>query len=374
MAKARSVIGARVARVEGAEKVSGQALYAADILMPDALWGKILRSPYPHARIVNIDTSKARRVEGVRAVVTGKEEPGHYQGKSIRDIPALCWDKVRFVGDRVAAVAAETLEAAEEALGLIEVEYEELPAVFDPLKLHDDPSAYDGAPQDIMVKDIPNVVNRLTWKKGDVDQGFREADLVVEHTFRVPMRHQGYLEPQAFLVAIEEDGKILTWSSTKGPFGTRGQLAKAIGISPAQIRVHAVNVGGDFGGKSGAGDLPIAYFLARQAKRPVRIVATNSDELTFANPDHVSIITVRTGVKRDGRLVARYVRAIHGSGAYAGMKPGQASIGGAGTAGPYRIDHAYMEALQVYTNTVPCGFWRAPGALQAMFAVESHMD
>src|SRR2546428_2075863 len=131
MAKARSVIGARVARVEGAEKVSGQALYAADVPMPGALWGKILRSPYPHARIVNIDASRAWKVDGVRAVVIGKEEPGHYQGKSIRDIPALCWDKVRFIGDRVAAVAAESLEAAEEAVGLIRVEYEELPAVFD---------------------------------------------------------------------------------------------------------------------------------------------------------------------------------------------------------------------------------------------------
>ncbi len=382
MAKAHSVIGARVARVEGAEKVSGQALYAADVPLPGALWGKILRSPYPHARIASIDTSKARKVQGVRAVVTGKDEPGHYVGKSIRDIPVLCWDKVRYIGDRVAAVAAESLEAAEEAVGLIEVEYEELPAVFDPLKamepgapiLHDDASAYDGARQDIMVKDIPNVVNRLTWKQGDIDQGFREADLVIEHTFRVPMRHQGYIEPQAFLVAIDDDGLVLAWSSSKSPFATRAQLAKAIGVSPAKVRVHPVNVGGDFGGKGGAGDLPIAYFLAKQAKRPVRIVATNSEELTFTNPDHVSVITVRTGVKRDGRLVARYVRAIHGSGAYAGMKPGQASIGGAGTAGPYRIDHTYMEALQVYTNTVPCGFWRAPGALQAMFAVESHMD
>ena len=382
MAKAKAVIGASVGRVEGVEKVSGSALYAADIHYPGVLWGKVLRSPYPHARIVNIDTSKARKVQGVRAVVTGKDEPDRYVGKSIRDIPVLCWDKVRYIGDKVAAVAAETLEAAEEAVGLIEVQYEELPAVFDPLKamepgapiLHDDASAYDGAPKDIMVKDIPNVCNRLTWKKGDVDQGFREADLVIEHTFRVPLRHQGYIEPQAFLVAVEEDGQVLAWSSSKSPFGTRAQLAKAIGLSPAKVRVHAVNVGGDFGGKGGPGDLPIAYFLARQAKRPVRIVATNSEELTFTNPDHYSVITVRTGVKRDGRLVARYLRAIHGSGAYAGMKPGQASIGGAGTAGPYRIDHTYMEALQVYTNTVPCGFWRAPGALQGMFAVESHMD
>jgi CO/xanthine dehydrogenase Mo-binding subunit len=382
MAKPQSIIGAGVGRVEGAEKVSGQAVYAADVHFADALWGKILRSPYPHARILDIDTSKAWKLEGVKAIVTGKDEPNHYQGKSIRDIPCLCWDKVRFVGDRIAAVAAETHEVAEEALNLIEVEYEQLPAVFDPVEamkpdaaiLHDDASAYDGAPQDIMVKDVPNVCNRLTWGKGDVDKGFREADLVLEHTFRIPIHHQGYLEPQAFLVKIEADGQIVAWSSTKGPFGTRSQFAKAIGVSPNQIRIHAVNVGADFGAKSGAGELPIAYFLAKQAKRPVKIVLTHTEELTAMNPDHYTVITVRTGVRRDGRMVARYLRAIHGTGAYAGMKPGKASIGGAGSAGPYRIDNTYMEALQVYTNTVPCGFWRAPGAVQAVFATESHMD
>ncbi|HET8563761.1 MAG TPA: molybdopterin cofactor-binding domain-containing protein, partial [Candidatus Binatia bacterium] len=310
----QSIIGAPVGRVEGVEKVSGQAVYAADVMFPDALWGKIVRSPYPHARIVRIDTSKALKLEGVRAVVTGKDEPNHYQGKSIRDIPCLCWDKVRFIGDRVAAVAAETLDAAEEALGLIEVEYEELPAVFDPLEamkpeapiLHDDASAYDGAPQDIMVKDVPNVCNRQTWGKGDIDKGFRESDLVIEHTFQIPIHHQGYIEPQAYLVKVEENGQVEAWSSTKGPFGTRAQLAKAIGIPPNQIRIHAVNVGGDFGGKSGAGELPIAYFLAKQAKRPVRIVMTHTEELTSANPDHYTVVTVRTGVKRDGRMVARY--------------------------------------------------------------------
>ena len=382
MARAESVIGAPVGRVEGVEKVSGRALYAADVQMAGVLWGKILRSPYPHARLVRVDAAEALKVRGVHAVVTGKDVPGHYQGKSIRDVPVLCWDKVRFIGDRVAAVAAETAEAAEEALGRIHVEYEELPAVFDPLKamepgapiVHDDPGSYDGAPQDILVKDVPNVLNRLTWGKGDIERGFRESDLVLEHTFRVPIHHQGYIEPQAFLVVIEDDGAVQAWSSTKSPFGTRTQLAKAIGVPPNRIRVNAVNVGGDFGGKSGAGDLPIAYFLAERAKRPVRIVLTHTEELTASNPDHFSVVTVRTGVKRDGRLVARYLRAVHGTGAYAGMKPGRASIGGAGTAGPYRIDHTYMEALQVYTNTVPCGFWRAPGAIQAMFAVESHMD
>jgi len=147
-----------------------------------------------------------------------------------------------------------------------------------------------------------------------------------------------------------------------------------VGIPGSQIRLQAVHVGADFGGKSGAGELPICYFLAKLAKRPVKIVLTHSEELTAMNPDHYTMVKVKTGVKRDGRMTARYLQAIHGTGAYAGMKPGRASIGGAGSATPYKIDNSYMEALQVYTNTVPCGFWRAPGAIQATFASESHMD
>jgi CO/xanthine dehydrogenase Mo-binding subunit len=382
MAKPSSIIGARVGRVEGADKVGGQAIYGADVHFEDALWGKILRSPFPHARIRSIDVSKVWQVEGLRAIVTGKDEPEHYQGKSIRDIPVLCWDKVRYVGDRVAAVAAESRDAAEEAINLIDVEYEELPAVFDVLEamqfgapvLHDDAPSYDGAPADITVKGGTNVLNKLTWGKGDVEKGFREADIVLEHQFRIPIHHQGYLEPQSFLVKINDDGKVDAWSSTKGPFGTRAQFAKAAGIPASQISIHAVHVGADFGGKSGAGELPICYFLAKRANRPVKILLTHSEELTAMNPDHYTVVNVKTGVKRNGRMTARYLQAIHGTGAYAGMKPGRASIGGAGTAGPYKIDNTYMEALQVYTNTVPCGFWRAPGAIQAVFAVESHMD
>ena len=382
MANPASIIGAAVGRVEGAEKVSGQAVYGADVHFRDTLWGKILRSPYPHARILRIDTSKALQVPGVKAIVTGKDEPDHYQGKSIRDIPVLCWDKVRYIGDKVAAIAAESREAAEEAIDLIDVEYEELPAVFDVLAamkpgapiLHDDAPSYDGAPADIMAGAGSNVLNKLTWGKGDIEKGFAEADVVLEHTFRIPIHHQGYLEPQSFMVKINDDGSVDGWASTKSPFGTRAQFAKAAGISPGQIRIHAVHVGADFGGKSGAGELPICYFLARQAKRPVKILLTHSEELMAMNPDHDTVVRIKTGVKRDGTMTARYLQAIHGTGAYAGMKPGRASIGGAGTAGPYKIEHTYMEALQVYTNTVPCGFWRAPGAIQAVFASESHMD
>ncbi|MGZ8454183.1 MAG: xanthine dehydrogenase family protein molybdopterin-binding subunit [Candidatus Binatia bacterium] len=382
MTKPTSIIGASVGRVEGAEKVNGTAIYGADVHYADALWGKILRSPYPHALIKSIDASRAWKVPGVKAIVTGKDEPEHYQGKSIRDIPVLCWDKVRYIGDKVAAVAAESRDAAEEAVNLIDVEYEELPAVFDVLEamqpgapvLHDNAPAYDGAPAEIMAPAGGNVLNKLTFGKGDIEKGFAEADLVLEHTFRMPIHHQGYLEPQSFLVKIDDDGTVNAWASTKGPFGSRGQFAKAVGIAPKQIHLQAVHVGADFGGKSGAGELPICYFLAKQAKRPVKIVLTHSEELTAMNPDHYTVVKIKTGVKRDGRMTARYLQAIHGTGAYAGMKPGRASIGGAGSATPYKIDNSYMEALQVYTNTVPCGFWRAPGAIQAVFASESHMD
>jgi carbon-monoxide dehydrogenase large subunit len=212
MVKPASIIGAPVGRVEGAEKVSGQAVYGADVHFRDTLWGKILRSPYPHARIVRIDPSKASQVPGVKAIVTGKDEPDHYQGKSIRDIPVLCWDKVRYIGDKVAAIAAESREAAEEAIDLIEVEYEELPAVFDVLEamkpgapvLHDDAPSYDGAPADIMAGAGSNVLNKLTWGKGNIEKGFAEADVVLEHTFRIPIHHQGYLEPQSFMVKIND--------------------------------------------------------------------------------------------------------------------------------------------------------------------------
>jgi CO/xanthine dehydrogenase Mo-binding subunit len=376
------VIGTSVPRIEGPEKVTGRAHYAADIDLPGMLWGKVLRSPYPHARILGIDASEAWRVPGVRAVVTGLDIPGHRMGKILRDMPVLCWDRVRYVGDRVAAVAAETADAAEEALKLIRVDYEELPAVFDPIEalkpeaplLHDNAAAYEGAPQKIMATDVHNGQTRLAWGKGDVEEGFRQADLILEHSFWIPSRHQGYLEPYASLVAIDDDGRVQAWCSSKAPFRARLQMAQAVGIPEEQIRVNVTYVGGDFGGKGDARDLPIAYFLAKQAGRPVKIVMTFAEELTASNPTHPTVITVKSGVTRDGRLVARKLRAVHASGAYGALKPNASLSSWHYAGGAYRIDHTSLEFLQVYTNTVPGGYFRAPGAHQYTFAVESHTD
>lgn len=371
-----------VPRAEGPDKVAGRSIYAADVRVPGLLWGKILRSPHPHARIMRIDTARARRVPGVKAVVTGKDVPDHFMGKKIRDMPVLCWDAVRFVGDRVAAVAAETLEAAEEAVALIEVDYEPLPAVFDPLeamtaeapRIHDNVAGYDGAPAELLALDVPNGLTRLAWRKGDVERGFATADLVLEHTFRVPGRHQGYIEPHASLVALAPDGRIQVWTSTKNSFGTRSQLAKAIGVPEERVRVNVVNVGGEFGGKGDVLDVPVAYFLARESGRPVKIVMTYAEELTASNPAHPTVVTVRSGVGRDGRIVARQLRAIHACGAYGALKANASLATWHYVGVPYRIDHASFEFLQVYTNTVPGGYYRSPGSVAMVFALESHTD
>jgi CO/xanthine dehydrogenase Mo-binding subunit len=376
------IVGSAVPRAEGTDKVMGRTLYAADVNLPGILWGKILRSPHPHARIRRMDVAKAHKVPGVKALVTGEATRELYIGKQIRDMPVLCWDTVRFVGDRVAGVAADTVEAAEEALALVEVEYEPLPAVFDPLeamqadapRLHQDVTAYEGGPKDLLAPDVHNGLTRLAWRKGDVDQGFRVADVVLEHTFRIPARHQGYLEPHAAVVAIDDDGRIQVSVSAKNPFGIRSQLAMALRVPEERIRINVVNVGGEFGGKGDASDLPVAYFLARESGRPVKIVMTYAEELTASNPAHPTVITIRSGVKRDGRILARSVRAVHACGAYGALKSNASLATWHYAGGQYRIDNAVFEFLQVYTNTVPGGYYRSPGAVATAFAVDSHTD
>ncbi|MBM4296727.1 MAG: xanthine dehydrogenase family protein molybdopterin-binding subunit, partial [Deltaproteobacteria bacterium] len=376
------VIGTPVPRGEGKDKVSGETVYAADLKLTGVLWAKILRSPHPHARIRGVDVAKALKVAGVRAVITGADVKGHLIGKQIRDLPVLCWDKVRFVGDRVAAVAAESVDAAEEAIQLIEVDYEILPAVFEPLDamapgaplLHENVAEYDGAPKKILATDLRNGLTRLAWKKGDVEQGFGDADLVFEHTFNVPARHQGYLEPHAATVALDADGRVQVWASVKNPFGVRSQLSKCLGLAEERIRMNAVNVGGEFGGKGDGVDLPILYFLAHKSGRPVKIVMTYAEELSASNPAHPTLITIKSGVKRDGRIIARKIRAVHASGGYGALKSNTSLATWHYAGGQYRIDHADIEFMQIYTNTVPGGYYRSPGAVATAFAVDCHTD
>ena len=375
-------VGTPVPRGEGGDKVSGSTVYAADVKLQGLLWAKILRSPHPHASIRRVDTSRAKKVPGVQAIITGEDVKGCLVGKQIRDMPVLCWGRVRFAGDRIAAVAAETVAAAEEALRLIDVDYELLPAVFDPLEammpgapaLHENVAAYDGAPEKILAGDLHNGLTRLAWRKGYVEKGFNESDLVLEHTFHVPARHQGYLEPHAATVAIESDGRIQVWSSVKNPFNVRMQLAKCLSTAEERIRMNPVNVGGEFGGKGDGVDLPVLYFLAEKAGRPVKMVMTYAEELSASNPAHPTVITIRSGVNRDGRIIARKIRAVHASGAYGALKSNTSLATWHYAGGQYRIEHSDIEFLQIYTNTVPGGYYRSPGAVAAAFAVDCHTD
>jgi CO/xanthine dehydrogenase Mo-binding subunit len=376
------VVGRSMGRVEGPDKVGGKTVYTADVQLPEMLWGQCLRSPHAHARIARINTDKAKQVKGVATILTGADLPSHRVGLSLQDTPLLALGKVRFVGEKVAAVAAEDRSAAEEALSLIEIDYEELPAVFDPEKametgsplVHEELSSYKGFKAAAEMP--PNVFAFQNWTAGDVAGGFKEADLVLEHTFKTGRAHQGYIEPHSVVVAVDSDQQIHIWASCKAPFRVKSHLSRQLEIPKEQIRVHVVAVGGDFGGKGALMDIPICYQLAKATWRPVKMVMTYAEELQAGDPRHSSLIRIKSGVRKDGTLVAREAEVIFNSGAYASFKPGDPpNLGGAThTTGVYRIPNYFIRSYGVYTNTVPCGYYRAPGQPQAVFATESHMD
>jgi CO/xanthine dehydrogenase Mo-binding subunit len=375
-------VGKASSRVDGAEKVSGKALYTADRAIPRMVWGKVLRSPVPHARITRIDVSGAKKVPGVLAVLTAADVSSHLFGRQLRDMPVLAKDRVRFIGEKVVAIAAETPDIAEEAASVVDVEYEELPAVFDSQEamqegapiLHENLAGYPNAPRPLPA--FPNVHSHVKWRIGDCEKGFAESDFVFEQTFTTQRSHQGYLEPHACVVAHGPEHRISIWASNKVPFQSKHYLCEVLGIDAAQILFHLSPVGGDFGGKGSLMDLPLAYYLAKATGRPVKMVMTYGEELTAGNPRHPSIIEIKTGVKRGGKLWAREVKMIFDSGAYAAFKP-NATInlpGARHAAGAYSIPNVLLEAFSVYTNRVPSGHMRGPGDPQVHFAVESHTD
>ena len=346
------------------------------------LWGKVLRSPFPHARIVSIDTSKARALPGVHAVITGQDIPDRRVGRRLRDFPVLARDRVVFVGEKVAAVAAETLDIAEEALLLIDVEYEDLPAVYDPFEamqpdapiLHPDLASYIGLPAPASTIAENNVFAHNVWSKGDIEQGIAEADLVFEHTFTTQMVHQVYIEPHACVAKVEEDGRVQMWINNKAPFTLRAQLAAVWDMPETNITLNVTSIGGDFGGKGDFMDGPLCYYLALHSGRPVKMVMDYIQEFLAGNPRHPTHITIKSGLKKDGTLVARQAKVVFNSGASGAFKPGVFIRGADHVCGDYNIPHTRIDSYMVYTNTVPCGHMRSPGKPQVIYAVEAHTD
>ena len=372
-------------RIDGDDKTTGAARYTADLVVPRVLEAAFVRSPYPHAHIVSIETERARALPGVRAVLTGADVRGQRLGRRLQDWPVLCWDRVLFIGDRVAAVAADTREIAEEAARLISVEYEELPPLLDmdaalradAAVLHPDASSYrflEGRGERPPVPH-PNHQGHVIETHGDVDAAFARAARIFEHDFVTPRIHQAPLEPRAAIVWLEGD-RVRVVSTNKAPFNLRDQMAATLGLAKDRIVVDNGTIGGDFGAKGLSTDEFVLYHLAKATGRPVRAITRYADELTTTNPRHSSRIRLRTGVDAEGRIVAHESHALFDGGAYAAGKPTVRLLveGGVSTLEGYRVPAARHEAATVYTNNVPGGHMRAPGQPQNVFASESHLD
>ena len=375
-------------RVEGQLKVTGRARYAADVRQAGMLHAVYVRSPYPHALIRSVDTTRARAVPGVRGVLTGADLPPYARfGRRIQDWPVLARDRVRFIGDRVAAVAADTRQAAEEAAQLVEVDYEELPPVLtanDALAdgatvLHPAVDEYvylGGTRPAVAHTNIQGQVVVQVGTDGERAAAFDAAYRVFEHTFRTPRHHQGHIEPHACAVWIEPGGTVRVISTNKTPFALRAQMSRTIGVPEEQIVVDSMFIGGDFGGKGTSLDEYTCYFLARATGQPVKAEMRYVDELAAANPRHAAVLHLRTAVDEQGHFLAHETRVLFDGGAYAAGKPldGLVVRGGLATLSPYRVPQARLELTSVYTNNVPGGHMRAPGEVQALFAGESHVD
>jgi CO/xanthine dehydrogenase Mo-binding subunit len=373
-------VGQPIPRVEGPAKVRGLVKYTADFDRRGILWGKVLRSPLPHARILSIDTSKAKSLAGVKAIVTARDVSSRLVGASLKDMPVLARDRVRYVGEEVAAVAAVDTDTAEEAVALIRVEYEELAAVFDPAEamrpdaplIHPDYASYEGPRT--KASELRNVQTLVQQGKGDVEKGFAESDYVFENVYQTQMVHQGYIEPHACLVAVDGDGRVAVWSSNQGMFKLRSELAEYLELQETDVTVHPANIGGSFGAKDNLSHVPVAYYLSSLTSRPVKFVNTYNEELLACSPRHPASIFLRVGVKKDGTFLAWEGRTFYNAGAYGAFKPKGSMTGALKAAGSYAIPHTLIQGYCVYTNQVPCGYFRAPGEAQTLFAVESHVD
>ncbi|MBI4319603.1 MAG: xanthine dehydrogenase family protein molybdopterin-binding subunit [Chloroflexi bacterium] len=376
---ALAVVGKSVVRRDALEKALGQAAYLDDVVLPKVLIGKVLRSDYAHAKIIRIDTGRAKALPGVKAVITADDLPGARHGPFVKDTPILATGKVLYVGEPVAAVAAVDEETANDALTLIEVEYEQLPVVLDPVAAmsDDSPLVHENLlsyPAVFSARRWGNVCSHTRFNLGDVEKGFREADHAFEDTFRTQEVHQAYLEPHGAIASFDAAGKVTVWTTTQSVFHTQASISETLLIPASKIRVISTRVGGGFGGKVEAITQPIAVALAQKTGRPVKVVFTRDEELAGTRPRHPSIVDIKTGVKKNGTIVARQVRFVLDTGAYADDGPGIVGFAALCATGPYKIPNVLVTGYGVHTNKTPCGAYRGFGNPQVTFAFESQMD
>lgn len=370
--KEYSTVGKRLPRVDAVEKVTGSAKYGVDLKLPGMLYGKILRSIYPHARILNIDTSKAKKLPGVRSVITAEDTSRIKFASSplwnLKDEPLLAIDKVCYIGDEVVAVAAIDEDVAEEALDLIEVEYDPLPAVFDPEEAikSDAPKIHDPK---------GNITTDFQFGNGDIAKGFKEADHIFEDRFMTQLVHQCHLEPTMCIADFDVSGKLTMWITSMTPSDIQIILAKILDLPESKIRIVQPHQGGAFGAKAQVTRIyPICALLSKKTGRPVKMVNTREEEFATTHPRIPAIIRLKTGVKKDGRLVATNISIISNHGAYAGCGPFIPMFMGTAPVCLYSISNFKVEVKTVYTNQTAIGTFRGFGYPQMMFAFESQMD
>ena len=380
-------IGKRTRKVDALERVTGKAAFGADLHLPGMLHGKVLRSPHPHARIKSIDTTKALALDGVKAVMTADDLPpldrvtGTAGGElliSLLDLRkmTIAHDKALYDGHAIAAVAATTPEIAEQAVELIAVDYEVLPPVGNAL----DAMRPDAAllHEDMYTKTLgeratapSNIAMHVESARGDIEQGFAQADLVHETSYDTKMVHQGYIEPTAAAAWAQGDGKVTVWSTTQGIFGVRRSLSDLLELSLDRINVVPMEVGGAFGGKIYAILEPLAIILSRKSGRPVKMVMSRAEVFRATGPGAPAHITVKTGTRKDGTLTACYGKIILDAGAFPGSPVSGSSVV---SFAPYKVDNLKIDGYDVVTNKPRVQAYRAPGGTPAGFAVESHMD
>jgi 4-hydroxybenzoyl-CoA reductase subunit alpha len=368
------VINTPVHNVDGIAKVTGRATYTFDVKLPGMLYGKILRSPHAHAKILNIDAGRALALPGVKAVVSGKDTLGVKQGiwrrySELCDEQILPLEKVRYIGEPVAAVAAVTEEIAEQALDLIDVDYEVLPGVFDPMEAIDKgaPQIHDGADRNI------NVTRHIEW--GDVEEAFEQSDYVREDWFKCSAQAHMCMETRCAVASYTPDGKLTVHTSTQSPYYVQGLLSGVVGLRESDIRVIAHYVGGGFGGKF---ELDAAQFcssvLSMKLCRPVKIVFTREEDFIASKRRTPMYYYVRTGVKKDGTFMARETRVFTDGGAYTGMGATALYLTGFFHSFPYKWNGYRYDGFRVYTNTLPSTSMRGFGAPQGMFCSETQID
>jgi CO/xanthine dehydrogenase Mo-binding subunit len=377
-----SVLGQRTARFDAAEKVTGQARYLNDLTLPGMLHGAFLTAAHPHARVLSIDTSEAEAMPGVHAVVTYQDVPDVRYGALVKDQRLFVreGEKVTYLGDVVAAVAAGSVELARAATKRIKVAYDVLAPVFDaetaltagaPL-IHPEIDHYAAIPGTIK---RGNECGYTTIVKGDVDQGFAQADFVIEERYTTDHSHPAAIEPHGVIAQVDANGRATVWTSSQVPYIVRAGIAETLGLSLSKIRVIVPSLGGGFGGKCDVAYEPHAVALARKAGRPVKLVFSRAEEFTIPNMTrHPVVVYLKTGVRRDGAITARQATVILDTGGNATHGPACSELATMMAVGPYRIPHLAVEGHAAYTNNTSAGSVRTPTGPQVCWAVEQHTD